>query len=239
MADIAIRQNIEQWRKGLRDEVQSQVPFAASRAMNRVGNELIEVLRAHMAAVFDRPTRWTLGAFFLRRSTKRDLVATIERKSAQRGRHYLEVQEAGGPRGQTGMESLIERAGGAMFGDFAGPTTDTPRNSFGNIAPGFLQRMLSQLRVQNDSAQNTTADSLSRSRTADRFFIPPDGQLSRGVWRRRGKKLTKVLHLGVAQPSYVARLSFDETLESEAETRFPEAFLEELQAAIRSRRAPP
>lgn len=84
-----------------------QIPYALSRALNDTARDVIEAERLHMVSVFDRPTRWTLNAFRVERSSKSNLVATVERKSAVGRRFYLEVQAEGGARPQTGLERAM------------------------------------------------------------------------------------------------------------------------------------
>lgn len=162
---------------------------------------------------FSNPTPYTKRAFYVKKATRGNLVATVERKRGQRGKHYLEVQQKGGPRPLTGLERLLVRR--LKYSGIIGavvPTKGLRRNRYGNIPGGTLNRILSNVQAQGDRANNTTANSRKRSTARRRaeYFVPRDGsKLSAGVYERRGKKIRKVLAFSDAAPRYAARFPME------------------------------
>ncbi|PTW45684.1 hypothetical protein [Rhodovulum kholense] len=190
----------------LRDVERKQLPYAAMLALNATGEAVLDENKTLMQRVFDRPTRWTLNAFFLRRATKRSLEATVERKDAPRGRHYLEVEEQGGPRPKTGIERLIiGNVATEQHIEAVVPARGAKLNAFGNLPAGQIQRALSNIGAQQDRAQNSTDRSRKRSRGAAQYFVPKPGQLSPGVWKRQGSRISKFLSFTDASPRYAPR----------------------------------
>jgi len=194
----------------LREVERKQMPYATMLALNATGEAVLEENKTLMRKVFDRPTRWTLNAFFLRRATKRKPEATVERKDAPRGRHYLEVEERGGTRPKTGIERLI--IGNVAYEDHIEavvPARGARLNAHGNLPAGQIQRALSNIGAQQDRAQTGTDGSRKRSARAARYFVPKPGQLSPGVWKRQGKRLTKFLSFTDRLPRYGARFDME------------------------------
>lgn len=236
---FTISQNIDRLVQQL-DSVQArQIPYALSRALNDTAQDVVEAERQHMGSVFDRPTRWTLNAFRVERSSKSNLVATVERKSAVGRRFYLEVQAEGGARPQTGLE----RAMGYRL-KYAGqivavtPAAGMRLTAAGNMSPAMVSRVMSAVQVQLDQHQNTTAASRKRNKTRAQYFVPrPGSKLSPGIWERRGKRtLRKVMHFTTAVPQYAPRFRFDEVADRKAREVFEANFYRWLQHALATAR---
>lgn len=226
-ADALIRQ--------LDDVQKRQIPYALSRALNDTAKDIVEAERVHMGSVFDRPTRWTLNAFYVKRSSKTKLVATVERKSAVGRRFYLEVQAEGGTRPKTGLErAMTYRLKYAGDIQAVTPASGMRMTAAGNMSPAMVQRVMSAVQVQLDAAQNTTRSSRRRAKSRAQYFVPrPGSKLSPGVWERRGKRtLRKVMHFTSAAPRYQVRFRFDEVARDSALQTFDAHFYRWLQQAL-------
>lgn len=221
---IDIRHNIRDVQKGLSDVARRQIPFATAMALNELGAELIRVNQKNMKRVFDRPTRWTLNAFHFVRATKQKQSIEIMRKTAARGRHYLEIEEAGGTRPLTGWERLIAaRLGyGGPIG-FVMPTGAVRRNAYGNVSRATMQRIIG---------------GTSKGRKAGAaYFVPKVGsRLSAGVYQRKGKSIQKVLAFDARAPRYAARFKFHEVLRRHSDRRLPRKFEAALTKALATAR---
>lgn len=221
---LSIESNIDALRRDLRWFERDQMPFAVALAMNDVGKELIEANKAHMAEAFDRPTRWTLNAFHFRRATKSRPAITIERKLPARGRHYLEVQSAGGVRPLTGLEKQIAQRArySGNVGYIAGPKVK--RDGHGNMARGEMQRILSRIGAQGDAANNSTARSRKRAKGAGAYFLAkPGSRLKPGVYKRTGGSISRVLAFDTKAPTYRTRFRFDDVMNAKAVEVIPRA----------------
>lgn len=216
------------------DRNRRKVAFATKDALNDAGADAIEAVQDHMKRVFDRPTRWTLNAFWLRRASTQRQVARIERKSFAGRRFYLEVQASGGGRPQTGLERLMSSRL-AYAGNIVAvtPAAGARRNRYGNMSPGQIQRILSAVQAQGDARQNTTAASKARGKRTEQYFVPrPGSRLSPGVWRRRGNKLTKVLHFTERAPQYRKRFHFERVAHNAAAATFRAHFAKRYRAEL-------
>lgn len=238
---VSFGSNLRDIERDLSDVARRQVPFAIALAVNETAADLIELNKRSMAREFDRPTRWTLNAFHFTRATKSRPVATIKRKDVAASRDYLLRQAEGGPRKQTGLERLLNSrlAHGGQVG-FVVPTKHMPRNAYGNMQPGQVQRILSGLKAQGDGAQNETKASGKRQRRsgAVRYFVPKDGgRASPGVYMRKGKaKPLKVLAFTSKNPRYKARFKFYPNMEKATARLLPGHFAKALARAVATAR---
>jgi len=236
-----MRSNLRAVERDLSDVARKQLPFATSVALNETATDLIKLNRKYMARVFDRPTRWTLNAFYFRRSSKRNLQIRIERKYAAARKDYLLRQIEGGARKQTGLERLLRnRLRDAGYGGYVLPTRHIRKNKFGNVSPAAVQRVLSGLKAQGDHHQNETKTTAARKRRsgAARYFTPkPRGKLSPGIYSRQGKKAPKKVYAFIAKaPKYTKRFKFYPNMTRATNKLFPRKFERALSHAVTTRR---
>jgi hypothetical protein len=206
----------------LRDIDRRHMPNVSRLALNDMAFAVLRENKALMQREFDRPTPFTLNAFYVKKAALQNMEALVERKTMQRGRHYLETQQLGGPRPDTGVERLLKsrlRYEGLI--QAVVPTKGLRRNRYGNVAAGTMQRILSGVQAQSDRAQNTTA--ASRRRAA--YFVPSlESSLSPGVYERSGKRIKKVLAFSDSQPRYRERFPMEEHARDVAEDEAAPAF---------------
>lgn len=115
---ISVESNIKEVQKWLTKVEKQQVPFATSQALNATAFDARKALRAQAVKKLDRPTKFTVDSFQVRKASKRKLFAEvfIEGKRAR----YLKYQIEGGTRRSK----------------LAGIPVNVKLNKFGNI-PGF------------------------------------------------------------------------------------------------------
>lgn len=206
--------------------------------LNDMAFDVLRQNKVLMSGVFDNPTRFTLNAFFVRKATTQSLSATVERKTVQSGRHYLETQQDGGARKMAGFERLLSRRV-AYSGIIQSvlPTKRLRKNRYGNIASGRLQQILSGVRAQGERHQNTTAASAKRNKgKRAEYFVPNDGSaLSPGVYQRKGKKISKVLAFSAVVPSYSARFPMEAHAATVAAAGAADAFSRAFSKTMRRR----
>jgi hypothetical protein len=211
--------------RALVGRVERQVPFATAMALNDTATHALDLVKKQMDLVFDRPTPFAKNAFMVWRATKQTLVAEVKERPSVTRKHFLKVQERGGKRPQTGMElGLASRMGysGAIAALI--PAAKAKRDSYGNWSTGERNRALSGIGGQRDVYANTTAASRKRNRNRAEYFVPAPGELSPGIWKREGEKLTKIAMFLDELPSYKPTLGFIETAEKAARDKFPEFF---------------
>jgi hypothetical protein len=87
-------------------QIQGQMPYAASRALNDAAKKVAEDLNKSTTQYFDRPTRFTQNAYRVSsRSSKANLVAEVRPKSIQE--RYLLPSIRGGVRPQRPSERRL------------------------------------------------------------------------------------------------------------------------------------
>lgn len=209
------------------DNLRTDLPRMNAWALNDMAFEVFRENKKLMARVFDNPVPYTLNAFFVRKATPQSPVATVQRKDKPVGKHYLEVQQQGGRRPQTGFEKLLSRRlkyEGIIQSVL--PTRAARRNRYGNISPGLIQQVLSSVKAQGDAYQNTTAASRRRAgkRRAGYFVPQAESALSPGVYERRGETIRKVLAFSDAVPSYSARFPMEDHGQQVATAAAPAAY---------------
>ncbi|MFN3646250.1 MAG: hypothetical protein ACK4S2_07010 [Gemmobacter sp.] len=215
-----------------------QLPYATMLALNDTAADALALIQRQMDVVFDRPTRFTKNAFHVWRATKDALVAEVKERPSVGPRHYLKVQERGGVRPQTGVEKLLSTRL-AYSGIIAAviPAARAKRDAFGNWSSGERNQALSGLGAQRDRAANTTAASARRNRNRATFFVPDEGELSPGIWRRNTDgSIDKIALFTESMPSYKPRLGFYETAKAEAQEKFPAHFARRFAQAIATAR---
>ena len=199
--------------------VDRHLPQIEVWAVNWTAQDATDALRDRMKVVFDRPTRWTLNAFMVWRATKGARIAEIRRKDGQARRHYLEVQDRGGPRQQTALEKLLEsrvvtdRILRTVIPATAGPFEGARLDAYGNWSSGERNQVLSALGAQRDARSNSTARSRKRARNRATYFVPKRG-LAPGVYRRKGADdiPVRILKFSSKAPMYRPELDFEGTV---------------------------
>jgi hypothetical protein len=141
-------------------QIQGQMPYAASRALNDAAKQLADDLNKSTTQYFDRPTRFTQNAYRVSsRSNKANLVAEVRPKSIQE--RYLLPSIRGGVRPQRpserrmggispawrpGADARLNASGNMSKAAVVkaikgGPDLFTLRDKRGKLRPGVFQRM--------------------------------------------------------------------------------------------------
>jgi hypothetical protein len=176
--------------EGLKEVQQSLQGFSNRRlnaalatGLTRTAQKVAEAQRREMVDVFDRPSRYTLQGVFVRPATAQSLEAEVGIKDEFSGGNdrgqakYLRWQIRGGQRVFTGFERALRSGGQIDGGDFAVPGRFARRTPEGNISPGQIQQILSQLRI--DATRGSTRS------------LPTFGFDDTGKDRRRKKGVIK------------------------------------------------
>jgi hypothetical protein len=254
MIEFKLTANTDQLKRKLNNLVNSQMPYATSIAINETLKTLEIYNRALMKQAFDKPTNFTLNAFYVQYSNKRTLMGALRRKSMVVGRHYLEVQDKGGPRPLKGFEkNFITRLAYRGLIHAIVPADNTPIDAYGNMTMAFINRVSSQLGVQRDSAQNKPYQPRTKSgkkSRAIRYFVPdPAHPLARrggpGVYAaqpggggkgRSGSRVSKVLSFSEKVPTYQKRTDFEAKMSRAAANVMPAKMRLGLQRALATAR---
>lgn len=144
------------------------LPFAVMQACNALAYEIRDQWKRTAARVFDRPRQITLNAVLYAKATKDRLWADIFIRDEATGgtppARYLLPQVEGGPRVAKPFERLLQARGAMPAGMFAVPGRGAQLDAHGNIRPGQINQILSQMQARRDSLQNETETSRDRRR---------------------------------------------------------------------------
>jgi len=199
--------------------------IAISWALNDTAKDVLDHFGSRMEVIFDRPTKFTKDALTISGASPQKLEAVVKERPSVGSRHFLKVQERGGPRPQTGLERLMKYRlayEGSILSVL--PAAGALLNSHGNWAVGERNRLLSSIQAQSDRMMNSTKVSKVKSKHAKQFFVPrPGSKLSPGVWKRtsRKAKLQKILHFSDSIPTYKPRFGFYDGAEEVFRDRLP------------------
>lgn len=103
--DVSFERNVREVERGLSGFALRQLPFALSLALNATAEDVKRNADKALARRLDRPTRFTLRAFRVLRSTKRRLASAVFAMDRQAA--YLVWAERGGERKPTGKAIVV------------------------------------------------------------------------------------------------------------------------------------
>ncbi|WP_245999204.1 hypothetical protein [Paracoccus methylarcula] len=195
--------------------------MAAVWALNDTADDVLAHVQGRMDQVFDRPTRFTRNAFMVWRAKPSQLEAKVLERPSVGRRHYLKVEEFGGPRGQTGLEALLSsRLGHDGRISAAVPAAGAKLNAYGNWSPGERNQALAATSRQEQAVAATGG---TRKRRRAGYFVPAaSSRLSPGIWKRNPDgSIRKLLHFTTAVPEYRERLGFFDGAEEVSARRLP------------------
>ncbi len=240
---LAITLNATSFKAGLL-KAQRDIDFAKVVALTRSAKATAEMLSGEARRVFDRPTPFTINAFYTRPATMAQPQAEVGIKDqAPKGTpaaKYLLAQIEGGTRRQKRGERALQRAG--MFGNgFLVPAMGIKLNAYGNIPGPTMVRILSDVKASGEQGftANRTARSTKRNRNykAERYFVarpgdPDTAHLKPGIWVKRGGRILPAL-IYISRVTYRPRLDFY----GKGRTFAAQRYLEEFRRALAQARA--
>ena len=191
---------------------QKQLPFAASQALNAVAFDARIAINTSTSQFFQNPNRFTQTAFFVQRSTKRNLEAIVFAE-AGRGKdraRYLKFGIQGGQRVQKGFERkfLAEVVGTRRVPANAQlvPTSLVKLNAQGNVSLATIKRIQRGLATKGNGT----------------FFTgtPKGGDRPPGIYRRSKGQLFPYFIAIEEQARYQRRLPIGQTAGRVTRTQF-------------------
>ena len=228
MIEIDVKFDTREITKYLNDIEKKQVPFATARALTSTARDVKDELIREMDRVFDRPTRYTKSAFYIRSATKKKLVASVGIKDFSfkgiPAIKFLAPQIYGGTRNPKRFELWLRRRSILPEGMFAVPARGAKLDRYGNLSRGQITKMLANLQALPDMAQRTTD-----SRKIVYFVAKIKG--IRGIWRKRGKKIQPFM-VFVKAPRYKKRFDFEGVSNKVIGKRFSKNFNKALANAL-------
>jgi hypothetical protein len=230
----------------------SQVPFAASQALNRSAQAAKVAVQKDMRRVFDKPTPWVINSLRIEPATKTKLVAELafkDKDSVTNSRSMVFPHVEGGQRRFKDMERRLQSFGYLPAGWYAVPGAAAKLNAYGNMSPGQITTLLNVLGTYTEAGYNKanarTVARLARGNAKKNQYgfaymvvRPQDSKtahLAPGVYQRFktgfGSSLKPVL-MFVSKANYRPRLDFYGIVQKEHVARFPGLFRKAFQDAV-------
>ncbi|WP_226649348.1 hypothetical protein [Microbulbifer variabilis] len=211
-------------------ELQRQLPYAGSVALNNVAFRIRGEERSAMGRVFVNPVKLTLNSVLIDKATKRSGRAKVYiRDHATKGTppsKYLAPAVLGIDRNVKRFERALRYAGLLPEGMYAVHGEGAKLNKHGNISGGTYTKILSQVRASRDPTQNATNSKRSKAKrgiTKGYFVGKIEGTL--GVWQRVGYKRRRsvrpILIFVKKKPDYRKRFPFFRIAEGIARKYIP------------------
>lgn len=212
-------EGLEKIQRRLGDISDKDMAFVTAYALTKSAQDIRAEERRVMESVFDRPTKFTLNALFVKPATKSDLQAVVYFKDGGGKRipasRYLMPQVEGGRRSHKAFERRLIRQGIMRQDEYAVPGQGASLDAHGNMRGGDIERILSQLGAAEQWAgyqANTTSRSRARAvRRGGRYFVLRGTKAPDGIYHRTtGRDIMPVI-MFVRQPQYAKLFPFYET----------------------------
>jgi len=212
---LAIADNIPQMVRAL-EQAQKAAGFAEVVALTRTARATAAWAKGEAQRVFDRPTPFTLDAFYWRpaQPDRKAFIVGVK-DSAFKGTpasKFLRPQIMGGARRPKRSENaLAGLALNATSGNRAGfwvPGAGVKLDQYGNVPGGTIKRILADLKVAGDQSRTAKSRKRNKRYRGERYFVPTAASgLKPGVWvERAGKILPALIFIGM--PTYEKRFDF-------------------------------
>jgi len=132
--NLSVRSNIDNFLARVDDTEKWRVPYVTASALTATAYDAKADEVEVMAKVFDRPTRFTLNALYVKGARKDNLVATVEFKEgfgSIPAWRYLGPQIMGGKRAYKSHEKRLISAGIMESGEYAVPGRAVKLDAYG------------------------------------------------------------------------------------------------------------
>jgi hypothetical protein len=212
---LTVTDNIPQFLKAF-EAAQKAAGFAEVVALTRTARAAAAFESQEAARVFDRPTPFTLNAFYWRPATPdRKTFEVGVKDSAFKGTpasKYLRAEIMGGnrrpKRSENALASLSLNATSGNRAGFWVPGAGVKLDAYGNVPGGTIKRILADLRVAGDQSRTTRSRARNKRYRGERYFVPTaTSGLKPGVWVERAGKIAPAL-IFIAMPRYTVRFEF-------------------------------
>ena len=235
---LDVRSNIAELTKNIDDLQKRHIPFVTAFALTKTAQDIKGAEVAVIAEVFDRPTRFTLNALYVKPATKQTLTSAVlfkEGFGSVPAWRYLGPQVEGGSRVKKSHERALERAGILKAEEFVVPGEGVNLDAFGNMRGGDITRILSALGANPDAHQNMTTRSRATKRGRARgtyFLLRGRAGAPDGIYHRKGMREIVPVMVFVRQPRYAKRFPFRQTALTTFQRNFARRFREGWQTYV-------
>lgn len=220
-----------------------QLPYVAAAVLTGLAADTQAGLVREAGQVFDRPTDYTLRAFWKTSASKGKLEATVYVPDSDDGqgrqrREYLRPGVNDTPaRNQKRTEYLLSRMGALPTGWVTTPGKGAELNANGNLGGPVYKQIINVLQIRGDAKPVSARSTKSAKRlgVVALFFVVPPGANKRGkrgswlppgVWKHLpGGNISQILKF-VQKAAYKKRLDIDRVASEVVEQKLPARWAE-------------
>ncbi len=198
MINITTKVDVRGIIKQLADVKDRQLPFATSLAINRTAQKVRDKEQHEIRDVFDKPTPYILNSVFIKPSNKQNLIALVGIKDTSFGKGIPAVKPllaeiAGGERRIKRFEKALRAVNAIPDGYFLIPGEKAPKDQYGNVPGGFINKIIAYFRASPDSGytSNSTKNTREKQKKGTKkqagasYYVGYAGNGSQlGIWRR-------------------------------------------------------
>jgi hypothetical protein len=239
--EIRAQTNARGYIDALSDLQRQQLPFAIVVALTRVAWLASAAEKAEMRRIFNQPVPWTIDSIEVMGATKADPTSRIRFKDERVSAGiYLGPQVRGGQRRHTPFEGRLIRNGIMSRNQYAMPVAGADRDGSGNLNPGRIMKILSDL----ETVDTATAYPGARNRGArndEVYFATTTGggrtsHLKPGIYKRQAGQagILPVFIFTTSRPAYRAIFAFDSVAQRTVDQEFGTTLNQALADAVRN-----
>lgn len=190
---------------------------AGTEALNHTANQAKKRLKENMAKVFDRVTPYALNAIKVSYATDENQQASIYINDEQvnngaRGVDFLAPEIFGGKRKSKRSEQAFIASGVLSPKEQYAAGKNAPKDQYGNIKRGAIQKALANTRSYRDQLQNTPR---GKKRKSPEYFarkLNPEDK-SATIFQRVSPSEIIPLFIPIKPATYKARFHFKEIID--------------------------
>jgi hypothetical protein len=241
MYQVEARINAREYVNALSDLQQQQLPFAIVVALTRTAWLAKAAEQNEMRRIFNQPVPWTIDSIEVMAATKADPTARIRFKDERVSAGiYLGPQVRGGQRRHTPFEGRLIRNGIMSRDQYAVPVSGADRDGTGNLNPGQVMKILSDLETVDTAKSFPGARNQGARRDESYFATTTGGQrtshLKPGIYKRQagGAGIVPVFIFTTRRPSYRAVYAFDAVAQRVVDAEFGHQLDQALADAVRT-----
>lgn len=189
----------------------------AVSTLNGVAFHALKGLKDELKNKIDRPTPYTLNAFYYRKATDDNLEAVITTRSEGKGtkpNKFLAPLVYGTTRNAKGFESMFRMAGILPSNGYYIPTEHMPQDAYGNPKPTELIKILSNTKAFTEQGYTANASKAAKSkkkRQIGSYFarFTEANDVAPTIFKRSGEGILPVLFPTNRTPKYKKIIDFE------------------------------
>jgi hypothetical protein len=245
MASSSIEFDVEALLGQLNAIQGTQIKYAGTQAMKRLGYELKQELRQHMASVFNNPVPFTLASprYNAQGLETRIYISTDGAKGQDPARYLYPVSTEDGagakPAYTTRFTKALRHLGIIDSSYFAVPWKEgraVPVNAYDNVPASFYQSILQGLVRHGGAKKGGPTSGYQYFSVPDRRIGPSirrTSSLKQGIYRVKGRDLQYLFGYARRPPIVPTTFDFSGFTFRRAEQILPTLLSQELEKALR------